>query len=250
MKKLILLATSALVLMGVSSSGQAADLPVKAPPPLPPPFSWTGFYIGGNVGAAWAERRVTDAFTGLDFSRSSNAVFMGGGQLGFNYQINYFVLGFEWDVDAVGSNNDRVGNGILIGGLGPFAVRGSRDRWMSTIAARLGVANDRSLAYIKLGAGEVGVSNFTVNNLTTGVSLASNISRTRTGGMIGFGFEYAFINNFTMKAEYDVIMLSDRSFTVPAGAPFLVGDVFTNRTSNVQMLKVGFNYLFGRGGGF
>jgi outer membrane immunogenic protein len=251
MKKLILLATSAVAFMGVSSSGQAADLPVKAmPPPLPPPFSWTGFYIGGNVGAAWAERRVTDAFTGLDFSRSSNARFMGGGQIGFNYQINNFVLGIEGDVDAVASNNNnRAGNGILIGGLlGPFAVSGSRDRWISTFAARLGVANDRSLAYIKLGGGEVGVSNFTITNLTTGVSLASNISRTRTGPMIGFGFEYAFINNFTVKAEYDVIGLSDRSFTVPAGAPFLVGDVFTSRTSNVQMFKVGFNYLFGRGG--
>ena len=53
--------------------------------------------------------------------------------------------------------------------------------------------------------------------------------------------------NWTMKAEYDYIGLSSRSFIVPAGAPFLVGDVFTNRNSNVQTFKVGFNYLFGRG---
>jgi outer membrane immunogenic protein len=247
MKKLTLLATAAL--LGISNAGQAADLPVKAPPPPPLPiFSWTGFYIGGNVGAAWTNRHVTDSFSGLEFSRASDAVFVGGGQIGFNYQINAFVLGVEWDVDAVGSNNNRVGNGVLIGGAGPFAVRNSGDRWMSTLAARLGVANDHWLAYIKLGVGEVGVSNFTIANLTTGVSVASGTSRTRTGGMLGLGFEYAFTNNWTAKAEYDVIELSDRSFGVPANAPFLIGDVFTNRGNTVQAFKIGFNYLFGRGG--
>jgi len=250
MKKLTVLATTAAAFLAISNSGQAADLPVKAMPlpPPPPPFSWTGFYIGGNVGAAWADRNVTDSFTGLTFSRSSDAVFIGGGQIGFNYQFNTFVLGIEWDVDAVASNNNRVGNGIVIGGLGPFAVTNSGDRWMSTLAARLGFAFERSLFYVKLGGGEVGVSNFTVTNLTTGVSLASNTSRSRTGGMVGFGLEYAFTNNWTMKAEYDYIGLSSRGFVIPVGAPFLVGDVFTNHNSNVQTFKVGFNYLFGRSG--
>jgi outer membrane immunogenic protein len=247
MKKLLLLATVAAGIAGMSSTGQAADLPVKAmPPPPPPPFNWTGFYVGGNFGAAWGERTVRDNF--FEFSRSTDAVFMGGGQIGFNYQINAFVLGVEWDFDAVAhNNNNRVGNGILINGLGPFAATNSSDRWISTLAARLGVANDHWLAYLKLGVGEVGVSNFTITNVTTGGFLGSGTSRTRTGGMIGFGAEYAFTNNWTMKAEYDLIQLSDRSFTVPAGAPFLVGDVFRNH-NNVQTFKVGFNYLFGRSG--
>ena len=64
--------------------------------------------------------------------------------------------------------------------------------------------------------------------------------------MFGLGFEYAFTNNWTVKAEYDYISLSSRSFVVPVGAPFLVGDVFSNHSSNVQTFKVGFNYLFGR----
>jgi len=248
MKKLALLATAAVALLGLSNAGQAADLPVKAPPPPPPPlFSWTGFYLGGNIGAAWTNRRVTDSFTGFEFARSSDAVFIGGGQIGFNYQINAFVLGVEWDADVVGRNNNRAGNGILIGGAGPFAVTNSGNRWMSTLAARLGVANDHWLAYIKLGVGEVGVSNFTVANLTTGVAVASGTSRTRTGGMVGLGFEYAFTNNWTAKFEYDVIEISDRNFVVPANAPFLVGDVFGSRGNSVQAFKVGFNYLFGRG---
>jgi outer membrane immunogenic protein len=83
-------------------------MPLKAPPPPPPPppFSWTGFYIGGNLGAAWGERHVTDLRPNgnvFDFSRSSDAVFIGGGQLGYNWQMNNFVLGIEWDFDGAGS---------------------------------------------------------------------------------------------------------------------------------------------------
>ena len=252
MKKHVLLSTVAIAMLVLGRSGQAADLPVKAPmPPPPPPFSWTGFYLGGNLGAAWAQRHVTDTFSGLDFSRSSDAVFIGGGQIGYNWQINNFVLGIEWDVDAAGNNdNNRVGNGILIGGLGPFALSGGGDRWITTLAARLGFANDHWLFYVKGGGGEVGVSNFFVTNTVTGVSVGGNTSRTRTGGMFGVGIEYAFTNNWTAKLEYDYIGLSSRSFVVPVGAPFLVGDVFTTRSRNVQEFKVGFNYLFNRGLGY
>src|SRR6185295_7645943 len=114
MKKPVLLAVAALALLGMATGSRAADLPVKAPimPPPPPPFSWTGFYIGGNIGAAWAGVDVTDNLTGQNFSRSSDAVFIGGGQIGFNYQINTLVLGVEWDFDAAGSNDSRIGTGV------------------------------------------------------------------------------------------------------------------------------------------
>jgi outer membrane immunogenic protein len=250
-KKRLLLATVAIAVLGFCNSTLAADMPLKAPPPPPPPppFSWTGFYIGGNLGAAWGERHVTDRRLNgdvFDFSRSSDGVFIGGGQLGYNWQMNNFVLGIEWDFDGAGSNN-HVGNGIPIGN-GTFALRGGGDRWMSTLAARLGFANDHWLFYAKLGVGEVGVSNFIVTNTNTGVSVASDTSRSRTGGMFGLGLEYAFTNNWTMKAEYDWIGLSSRAFVVPVGAPILVGDVFTTGSSSVQTFKVGFNYLFGRSG--
>jgi outer membrane immunogenic protein len=252
MKKHVLLSTVAIAMLVLGRSGQAADLPVKAPvlPPPPPPFSWTGFYLGGNLGAAWAHQRVNDTFTGLDFSRSSDAVFIGGGQIGYNWQINNFVLGIEWDFDAAGNNdNNRVGNGIPFNGR-LFTVRSSGDRWLSTLAARIGFANDHWLFYAKLGGGEVAVSRFTIVDTVTGFSVGSNTSRTRTGGMFGLGTEYAFTNNWTAKLEYDWISVKSRSFVVPVGAPFLVGDVFSTRSNSVQAFKVGFNYLFNRGIGY
>src|SRR5262249_7393927 len=151
---------------------------------------------------AWANVNVTDNFSGQTFSRSSDAVFIGGGQIGFNYQFNTFVLGVEWDFDAVGSNNNRQGNGLLINGFGPFAVTDSGDGWLTTLAERLGFAMDHWLWYAKAGWGEVGVRDFTVTNLANGASVSGG-GRSASGGMFGVGFEYAFSNNFTMKVEYN-----------------------------------------------
>jgi outer membrane immunogenic protein len=250
MKKHVLLSTVAIAMLVLGRSGQAADLPVKAmPPPPPPPFSWTGFYLGGNLGAAWAQRHVRDTITGFDFSRSSDAVFIGGGQVGYNWQFTNFLLGVEADFDWAGNNNNNNGAGVIVPGVGTI-VANTRDRWISTVAARFGFTSDHWLFYGKAGGGWVGAHNFTVTNLTTGTSFTGGGSRSNSGFLVGAGIEYAFTNNWTAKLEYDYIGLSSRSFVVPVGAPFLVGDVFTTRNRNVQEFKVGFNYLFNRGVGF
>src|SRR5262249_53552592 len=143
MRKLFFNTSAALlVLLATAMAANAADVaprPVPypapyAPPPLvyaPPPFSWTGFYLGGNIGGAWANRDVTDTLLGVNFSNGGNGGFIGGGQLGFNWQVsNYFVLGFEAEVDGVANNNNN-------GTLGTIQVT-SNNRWITTLAARFG----------------------------------------------------------------------------------------------------------------
>jgi hypothetical protein len=44
-----LIASVAFIALCTAVAG-AADLAVKAPSPPPPVFSWTGFYIGANIG--------------------------------------------------------------------------------------------------------------------------------------------------------------------------------------------------------
>jgi outer membrane immunogenic protein len=61
-------------------------------PPSPPPFRWSGLYIGGNIGSAWATGTLTDNLTGSSFETDRSG-FIGGGQLGFNYQVRNLVLG-------------------------------------------------------------------------------------------------------------------------------------------------------------
>src|SRR6516225_11393324 len=97
------LLAAAAVALAASQTASAADLARRAPPPaapvyVPPPvFSWTGFYIGGNLGVAWTRGDLCCDDFGNSTGISQNAVFTGGGQVGANYQWNSWVLGVEGD---------------------------------------------------------------------------------------------------------------------------------------------------------
>jgi outer membrane immunogenic protein len=242
---------TAVSITAVSGSAMAADLsrPPPAPaykaPPMVPIFSWTGLYIGGNLGGAWGHGTVTDIFNpGVSFGgNSNNGVFIGGGQAGFNYQVSNIVFGVEGDFDWAANNNNS--SAIIIPG-NTITVT-ANNRWISTVAGRLGYAWDRVLFYGKGGGAWVGNNSFTVTSLTPPASISGGSSNT-TGWLAGVGLEWAFWNNWTARVEYNYIGLSSRSFTVPVGSGFLVGDTFTTGSNNVQTVTVGINYLFNLGG--
>jgi outer membrane immunogenic protein len=253
MKRLLKYLASAAMLLSPLAA-HAADLPVRAPlPPPVPVFSWTGFYVGANIGGAWSKDNWTDTLFLTDFNNSAhNSVFIGGGQIGGNYQIGNFVIGGEWDFDWAGNNNG--GTGSVIPDVGTIVVANNNDRWITTVAARFGFAADHWLFYGKAGGGWVGNNNLTVTNLTTGVSLTcgtftnlTNCGNNKSGWLVGAGAEYAFAPNWTVKFEYDYLGLGSRTFVIPATAPLLAGDTFTSSNRNIQMAKVGVNYLFNWG---
>ncbi len=103
-----------------ASQASAADLPRRAPPayipPAPPPITWTGCYLGGNIG--WIGSRVTSDFNGGNNSfsnnfnnndRSTNSGFAGGGQIGCDYQFvgTGWVIGFRDMFDGTSLRRDR-----------------------------------------------------------------------------------------------------------------------------------------------
>jgi outer membrane immunogenic protein len=247
--KRTLIAGVALLAFGTGLAN-AADMPVKAPPaPIyaPPIFTWTGFYIGGNIGAAWAQSEWHDSLFGLNWGRTSDARFIYGGQIGFNYQFagSNFVIGAEAQGDWLGSD----GGGVTrVGPLGHGFNIVSNDTRIATLAARFGFAADRALFYAKAGGGWVANNGFTVTDLTTGQVFVGDTGRTLSGWMVGAGIEYAFTDNWSMKFEYDYIGLGGRSFTLPGLViPALAGDTITS-DHNVQLIKLGINYRFGWGG--
>jgi outer membrane immunogenic protein len=247
MKKLLLLGL-ALTALAVGRAN-AADLG-RPPPPVTPipayiPFSWTGFYIGGNVGVAWTPKGgFSDSLGNFFPSVSQSTVFTGGGQVGANYQVNYWlVVGVEADFNWLTDHNNK-SNAVFIPSVGNIQVAAD-SRWITTLAARVGVAVERGLFYVKGGGGWVADNQFTVTNQTTGASFSASNSNNVGGWLAGAGFEYAFAPNWTAKVEYDFLGLSNASFTVPAGAfGFSSGDTFTTRNRDLQMVTVGFNYLF------
>jgi outer membrane immunogenic protein len=234
--------------LSVCGIANAADLglpaPQVAPIPVYRPFSWTGFYAGGNIGLAWTQGDFTDSlgntFTG---SSAQSVVFAGGGQVGANYQFNnWLVVGVEGTFDAMTHNNNS-SDSILIGNS---SVRVSvTDSWLTTVAARVGlVAAERALFYAKGGGAWVGGNEFTVTNTINGVSITGSNSSTVGGWVAGAGFEYAFAPNWTAKVEYDFIALSNTSITVPAGTVGTPADTISTNNHDIQMLTIGFNYLF------
>jgi outer membrane immunogenic protein len=250
MRKLFHTTAALSVLLATSMAANAADVPPYAPPPpvyappvyVPPAFfSWTGFYLGGNIGGAWPHDNVTDTLLGLNFSNgNNNGVFIGGGQLGFNWQVSNFVLGLEAEFDGAANNNNT--GPVFFPAVG--TIQASNNRWITTLAARFGVTNGHWLFYGKAGGGWVGSDDFTVTNPTTGASITASNNNTNSGWLVGAGIEWAFLPNWSAKVEYNYLGLDDRTFTVPAGSPFLAGDTFTQSNRSIQMVKVGINYLF------
>jgi outer membrane immunogenic protein len=251
MKKLLL---GTMALIGLLSAGvaQAADMPIKAAPAAaPPPFNWTGFYIGAHAGGAWGTAESEIPFQILShqfvFPLASHNVngFVAGGQVGYNWQVNpWLVFGiegqFSW-TDAKGSTPCVV------------VLRCTDDvRSIFTLAGRLGYALDRTMIYIKGGVAWADIRH-TIDFL--GVD-AITASTTRTGAMIGTGIEHAFAPNWSAKIEYNFMDFDRHTLGFGNGGC----DSITTRTADVvcdrlnvdfkeriHLIKFGLNYRFNWG---
>jgi outer membrane immunogenic protein len=227
-----LLAGVAVILLTAANAANASDLSTRLAPVLPayvpPPFSWTGYYVGANLGGGWASSTLFDSFTGISLGNSSSG-FVGGGQLGFNYQIGNFVLGPEWTFDGTSLNRSST-----VG-----ALHGSANtNWMTTVTARFGVAANNWLYYGKAGGGWANNS-ANLTNLANGTQVSS--SNTNGGWLLGAGVEYAFTPQWSAKLEYDYLKLN--TWSVNSNLFALNTDRFSvNR--NIQTLTVGVNYRF------
>jgi len=231
-----------------ASAALAADLPQPAPVPkappayVPPPvYNWSGFYIGGNLGAGWNNFTVTDTL-GDTFSGSGNTEVVGGGQVGANYQFwGGAVIGVEADFDWLANTNNTTSG--IVGGV-PVSIA-INNRWLATVTGRLGYAFDRVLVYGKGGAAWVGTSNPSIT--VGGVAFNPAISNNNFGWTAGFGVEWAFVGTWSVKAEYDYVGLNNQSFFVPGTSlpnnP--LGDTISVNSRYFQMAIVGLNYKFG-----
>jgi len=223
-----------------ASAALGADMapPITKAPPPPPVYNWSGFYIGGNLGAGWSDISVTDTF-GDTFTHTSNAQFVGGGQVGANYQfMGGAVIGIEADFDWLPNTNNSI-SGVTPGGV-PISVS-INNRWLTTVTGRLGYAWDRVLVYGKGGGAWVGASNPSI--AIGGVAFSPSTSSTNTGWTAGFGVEWAFAGTWSVRAEYDYVGLNNQNFTVLGGP--LLGDLVSDHNRNLQMFTVGLNYKFG-----
>ncbi|WP_343313329.1 outer membrane protein [Brucella sp. BE17] len=181
-----------------ASGAQAADAIVE-PAPVPvviaPSFTWSGAYIGGQVGYGWGKSRLTASNPDDDvniFNLKPDG-FLGGLYAGYNFDLgNSVVLGIDADAtynDLSGKQSETIDDvtGTLESNL----------RWSGALRARAGYAVDRVMPYI---AGGVAFGNISAKVTVLGESREA--TNTYTGWTAGAGVDYAATDNVVLRLEY------------------------------------------------
>jgi outer membrane immunogenic protein len=239
--------------MGLSGAASAADLPVPVEEvpfvPTVEAFSWTGPYVGLNLGYAFGREDDVGlfdddngGFQGDVGTLEPDGVF-GGVQLGYNFQVDRFVGGVETDFQF-SSQEDDLEFDNFDDGDGDGAVysgRANSDQdYFGTLRLRAGVAFDRVLVY---GTGGLAYGNreYTLEVQETGdggdgVDIDAD-EEFDFGYVIGAGAEFAFTDNLSGKAEYQFIDFEDEEFAEE-------GDFGTDPSVSFHTVRVGVNYKF------
>ena len=193
--KSILLA-STVAFAGISGAHAADAIVYEEPAPVvaAPVFSWTGGYLGGQVGYGWGKSRFSNEIAAFDVKPDG---FLGGLYAGYNFDLgNSVVLGVDGDItynnlkDSYSDTIDGIDQGIE-----------SKLRWSGAVRARAGYAVDRFLPYIAGGVAFGSVKN-TFSLGDEDGSLSGSKSKTLTGWTAGAGVDYAATDNVIVRLEY------------------------------------------------
>jgi outer membrane immunogenic protein len=243
-----LLATASGAAVAAAAGGaQAADMAVKAPPmaPVAAP-SWAGWYIGLNAGANWQTSADSFGYAGGEPGgsfRTRATGFIGGGQIGYNWQNGSFVYGLEADISGL------TGHGSVTGPLGFPVLDGktfsNQIKWLSTVRARAGLAvGNNTMAYVTGGLAVGAVKNaFQGQQGPPDFFICCNksVSSTRVGWTVGGGVEHMLNNHWTVALEGLFVDLGTSSAT----AIGLSGSTKTARFSNRAAIgRFKLNYKF------
>jgi outer membrane immunogenic protein len=228
-----------------AQAASAADLPVKAPVVTPAPvYSWTGFYVGGNVGYGWGTAENNLSFSqplsggpgsatlgAADSNRIKGVI--GGLQAGYNWQLApSWLAGVEADIQASGQKATTVYAATITSPLGnnPAAITDTNKLdWFGTVRGRLGITSDRWLVYATggLAYGNVNVSGNAqpANNIgnVANAPIVWDQSTTKVGWTIGAGVENALSSNWSWKIEYLYMDLGSVTANLSGGVGTTVG---------------------------
>ncbi|MPZ39796.1 MAG: outer membrane beta-barrel protein [Rhizobiales bacterium] len=214
----ILLASAAGV--AFMPGAQAADLPAKAYPmaaPVAP--SWAGFYIGLHAGGASQKGNI--AFETTEYNTVS---FVGGGQIGYNWQAGNFVFGLEADGSWLSKGKYlKVGNDSY----------GTHLSWLSTARGRFGAAFGNWHLYATAGAAFAKVK---VSDCCIPSGMFSH-SKTRVGWTVGGGAEHMLTRNWVVGAELLYVDFGQTNH--PFG-----GKTLTATTNSAVVGRAKLNYKF------
>src|SRR5438270_13316176 len=251
MKKVLLASIAGAAALMTIARANAADLGLRPMYEAPPAFTWSGCYIGGNIGGGWGRETVSIPNLGqttgvpelagvsLPSVTGNTSGVIGGGQVGCNYQVApNWVIGIEGDGEAADIKGDATATVLGITGTAH-----ARTDWIASVTGRLGWTWDRWMLYAKGGAAWAG------DKYSADIPIfAEHIqaSQTRAGWTVGGGVEWAFWQNWSAKVEYDFYDFGARDVTFTGtifGVPEVVPGINVKQT--ISTVKFGVNYRFG-----
>ncbi len=300
MRRLSLALISTVSALAFTQIASAADLPTKAPaymPPPPPVMTWNGFYIGLNAGWHWDNGSFdsvgTPSFANPNFLAGSQAVagalagigtysfgnnnnnggFIGGGQIGYNWQFGTWVAGLETDIQWLDHHDNADSQTVTVNLVGfpeHYTAVQSAERqvdWLGTFRGRIGfLATPAFLAYVTGGLAYGGVKSSASVSAQESLGPATyppvfggiDLSDTRVGWTVGGGVEWMFAPQWSLKGEYLYYDLGsmDGSYTLqqncapaacaglPAGGLWAAATVNTHTEFKGSIARAGINYHF------
>jgi opacity protein-like surface antigen len=242
----------------------SGDMPLKAKAPPAVPWTWAGLYLGGHVGGALAMTDFADPFgTSVFGDKVRSPGFLGGGQIGYNWQPkgSRWVLGTEADLSLMSSDGDATcfePSATVVGSTCRVQPRAT-----ATLTGRVGYAlgpDGRTLVYGKGGLAwadeSIGMTlNDAGENFIQTAALATVNSQTGSlwGWTLGVGVEHAITPAWSIKAEYDFLDFGSRNVANIGNVAFTPVFLVTTATppgtsamsQNIQEVKLGLNYKWG-----
>ena len=244
-----------------NSTAHSAEMPPKAPVykapvykvPARQVYDWTGLYVGVNAGGSVGRSRTHTNDPGAGNENETTFLSpigaIGGGQIGYNWQIpgsNNFVVGLEADIQASGQRGSACIANCFLDGSVSLHLQQKVD-WFGTARFRAGWATGPVLNYITAGFayGHVNTSGSLVEFSLPGSSFA--LDSTRSGFVVGSGVEASLGGNWTAKIEYLYVDLG-QSTTVVTGLstnqPIFGNPVTVSTQVRDIIYRGGINYRF------
>ncbi|MBO4222576.1 outer membrane protein [Bradyrhizobium neotropicale] len=241
MKK-VLLVTASLVALGAAAPAVAADLAArpytKAPPVVAAIYDWSGFYIGVNGGWGSSHNTWTNVSDfGFPVGEGSHDSTGGtvGGQVGYRWQTGNWVFGVEAQGNWADFSGSNASNALLVTNRTKIDAFG-------LFTGQVGYAWNNVLLYVKGGGAVV---NSKHEGLFLGV-VGDSVEKTRWGGSIGAGLEFAFAPGWSAGVEYNHLFLDTErnTFVNPGFGVTRIDDI----KQDADLVTVRLNYKFGFGG--
>src|SRR5215831_12844201 len=249
MRKAIGLAGATLLFAGPALAADLAK-PVYKAPPLAPVFSWTGWYIGGNAGYGWGENTdPTTNFTPNFLPNLKPKGFIGGGQIGYDWQVNpSWVVGLVADFQGADiKDSGAITERGTVAGFPATLTEGLSEKldFLGTGRVRLGYAAGNWLFYGSGGFayGDVRstldiIETVTIRGVNRTAFASGSHTETRGGWAAGGGINYAWTPNWIVGVDYLHYDLGHTSVTTS------VGDFAVSQKVGGDIVRGVINYKF------